>query len=102
MARQTEIETREAYLGVISEMSRVLALRQAGRSSEDALKATRAGFETGTRTTVDVLTAEHAWRETQATYALSGHDYVLNVLRLQRAAGALTPQGLEELGPWFE
>jgi outer membrane protein len=102
MARQTEIETRDAYLGVIAEISRVLALRQAVRSSEDALRATQAGFETGTRTTVDVLMAEHTFRQTQATYALSGHDYVLNVLRLQRAVGALTPQGLQELGRWFE
>jgi hypothetical protein len=102
VTRQTERETRDAYLGVVSEISRVLALRQAVRSSEDAVKATEAGFDVGTRTTVDVLMAQDNWRQTRASYILSGHDYVLNVLRLQRAAGALTPQGLEKIGTWFE
>ena len=57
VARQTERETRDAYLGVISEISRVQALRQAVESSETALQATEAGFDVGTRTTVDVLDA---------------------------------------------
>jgi hypothetical protein len=102
LTRETEQETRDAYLGVISEISRVLALRQAVRSSEDAVRATQAGFDVGTRTTVDVLMAQDNLRQTRATYVLSEHNYILNVLRLQRAAGALTPQELEELGRWFE
>ncbi|MEE8093531.1 MAG: TolC family outer membrane protein, partial [Gammaproteobacteria bacterium] len=50
VARQTERETRDAYLGVIAEVSRVRALDRAVESSETALQATEAGFEVGTRT----------------------------------------------------
>ena len=56
-ARSTERETRDAYLGVLSELSRVQALRQALESSRTALQATEAGYEVGTRTAVDVLDA---------------------------------------------
>ena len=54
-SRATERQARDAYLGVISGIARVRALRQALESSQTALKATEAGYEVGTRTAVDVL-----------------------------------------------
>ena len=56
-SRATERQARDAYLGVISGIARVQALRQALESSQTALKATEAGYEVGTRTAVDVLNA---------------------------------------------
>jgi len=55
VARQTERDTRDAYLGVLSEISRVKALKRAVDSNTTALKATESGYEAGTRTAVDVL-----------------------------------------------
>ena len=101
IARQTERETRDAYLGVISEISRVQALRQAVQSSETALRATQAGFEVGTRTTVDVLNSQNTLRQAQTNYARSRYDYILNVLRLKQAAGNLTEDDLVEVNDWL-
>ena len=58
--RNAQRLTRQSYLGVISGISRVKALKQAVVSSETALQATEAGFEVGTRTAVDVVAAERA------------------------------------------
>jgi outer membrane protein len=102
VARQTESETRAAYLGVVSEISRVRALEQSVRSNETALKATQAGFEVGTRTTVDVLSAQSNLRQAETEYERSRYDYALNVLRLHGAAGDLTAQELEATNSWFE
>jgi outer membrane protein len=66
------------------------------------LKATQAAFEVGTRTTVDVLTADSILRHSETVYALSRYGYALNMLRLQRAAGGLTAQELERVAGWFE
>ena len=66
------------------------------------LRATQAAFEVGTRTTVDVLTADSILRQSETAYALSRYDYALNMLRLQRAAGGLTAQELEKVASWFE
>src|SRR5690606_27196829 len=85
--RQTERVTRDAYLGVISDINRVRALAQAVQSAETALRANEAGFEVGTRTTVDVLIAQNQLTRAQTDYARSRYDYILNVLRLQQAAG---------------
>jgi len=90
-ARETERDTRDAYLGVVAEMSRVQALQQAVQSARVALQATEAGYEVGTRTTVDVLDARRRLFEAETNYARSRYDYLINVLRLKGAAGVLDP-----------
>ena len=102
IARQTERLTRDSYLGVLSEISRVRALRQAVRSSETALRATEAGFEVGTRTTVDVLASQNNLRRAQTNYARSRYDYALEVLNLKHAAGSLAVKDLEAMDEWLE
>lgn len=90
-ARETERDTRDSYLGVMSEMSRVQALEQAVASATVALQATEAGYEVGTRTTVDVLDARRRLFEAETSYARSRYDYLINILRLKGAAGVLDP-----------
>ena len=102
VARATERETRDAYLSVISEIARVQALRQAVESSTIALQATEAGFEVGTRTTVDVLVSQNTLRRALTTYARSRYDYILNILRLKQAAGSLSIEDIEEVTGWLE
>ena len=92
-ARQTERATRDAYLAVNSEISRVKALKQALKSTQTALQATEAGFEVGTRTTVDVLEGRRQLYQAETNYARSRYDYIVNVLKLKEAAGTLGDAG---------
>lgn len=96
-ARSTERSTRDAYLGVVSDISRVQALRQALASTETALQATEAGFEVGTRTTVDVLNARSAAFRARNDLARSRYDYLLNTLRLRAAIGALSEADIRRM-----
>ena len=102
IARQTERQTRDAYLGVISEISRVRALRQAVESNRTALRATEAGFEVGTQTTVDVLASQRNLRIQETTYSRSRYDYMLNVLALKRAAGNLSEMDVMQVDSWLQ
>ncbi len=97
VTRETERQARDAYLGVISERSRVSALEQAVESSRTALEATEAGFEVGTRTIVDVLNSQFSLYLAITNYYQSRYDYVLNALRLKQAAGNLAVQDLERI-----
>jgi len=99
--RGAERETRDAYLGVIAEKARVQALRQAVRSNQTALEATEAGFEVGTRTTVDVLDARRRLFEAQRDYSRSRYDYLINLVRLKSAAGVLTPADLNAINDYL-
>ena len=100
-ARATERATRDSYLGVISEISRVQALKQAVESSKTALAATEAGYEVGTRTAVDVLLARQRLFDALTTYARSRYDYVLNVLSLEQAAGTLDETRVTRVNSWL-
>ncbi len=102
VTRETERQARDAYLGVISERSRVKALAQAVASSRTALEATEAGFEVGTRTIVDVLNSQFSLYVAITNYYQSRYDYVLNALRLKQAAGTLEVQDLERIDRWLK
>ncbi len=101
VARQTERDTRDAYLGVLSEISRVKALKRAVDSNTTALKATESGYEAGTRTAVDVLESRRLWIQAQTNYSRSRYDYLINVLKLQQAAGILSEQSLTSVNRWL-
>jgi len=101
VTRETERQTRDAYLGVLSEMSRVEALEQAMTSSRTALEATQAGFDVGTRTIVDVLDSQFALYRAITLFYQARYDYLMNVLRLKQAAGNLQIQDLEKIDQWL-
>ena len=102
ISRQTERLTRDAYLGVTSEISRVQALSQALESTRTALLATQAGEEVGQRTAVDVVNAQNSVRRAETTYAGARYDYLMNILRLKQAAGSLAEADLAEIDGWLE
>jgi len=102
VARETERMTRDAFLGVESSISRVRALRQAVESATTALRATEAGYEVGTRTSVEVQQSLEQLTRAQTDYARARYDYILNTLRLKQAAGTLTVADIEQIDSWLQ
>lgn len=100
--RSVERETRSAHRGMNTAIRRVQALRQAVQSSESALEATQAGYDVGTRTSVDVLNARSGLFRAQRDYAKSRYDYAMSLIKLHRAEGSLSPQHLLLLDGWLE
>jgi outer membrane protein len=90
-------QARTAYLDVISGISQVKAFKQALASTNIAQKATQAGFDVGTRTSVDVLIAVRETYRAQLEYAASRYEFLLNSLRLRQAAGILQEDNLFEI-----
>src|SRR4029077_331839 len=70
---------------------------QAVESNQTSLKATEAGYEVGTRTSVDVLNARRLLVQAQTNYATARYDYIVSVLQLRLAAGNLDRTQLTEL-----
>lgn len=93
---------RSSYLNVLSEVSRVQALKQAVISNESALRATEAGFEVGTRTIVDVLNVQRDLYRAKQEHSNSRYTYILNVLRLKQSSGELARVDLETVNSWLD
>ena len=94
-------QTRDAYRSVRASISLVGALQQALGSTQSSAEATRAGFDVGTRTTVEVLNALRETYRAQADYLSARYNYILDTLRLKQAAGVLTPEDIERVNRWL-
>ena len=99
--RTTVQQIRDAYLGVEASVSSVQAFNQALISAKTSVEATEAGFEAGTRTSVDVLLVQGRQFEAERNYARSRYDYLLVLLELQRAAGSLTREDVWKINEWL-
>ena len=95
--RQAALDTRQAYLGVVSGDARVAALQQAVVSSETQLKSTKLGQEVGVRTAVDVLNAEQQLYSAQRDLAAARYAALLSGLNLKAAAGVLSEADMQAL-----
>jgi outer membrane protein len=94
-------QARTAYLDVVSGISSVKAFKQALASTKIALEATQAGFDVGTRTSVDVLIAVRETFRAQLEYAASRYEFLINSLKLRQAAGILQEDDLVEIDRWL-
>lgn len=94
--------TRNLYRTVVTDVVRVKARAEAIKSAEAALEATQTGYEVGTRNIVEVLLAQRRLFESQRSYANSRYEYVLNLLRLKEAAGALDARDIAELNGFMD
>ncbi len=98
-AKKREVNrlVKNAYRGIISNMSRVEALQSSVKSSESALEATEAGFEIGTRTMVDVLNEQRNLYKSKRDYSRTRYDYLINSLKLKQSASNLTPEDISQI-----
>ncbi|MBF0219091.1 MAG: TolC family outer membrane protein [Gammaproteobacteria bacterium] len=95
--RTTIRATRSAFLGVKTGISQVAAQRQALASVKVALSATQAGFEVGTRTTVDLLNSQKELFRVERDLSKARYTYLLATLNLKQAAGTLSEADLHEV-----
>ena len=95
--RQSTLNARQAFLGVVSGDAQVQALKQALVSSESQLKSTKLGLEVGVRTRVDVLNAQQLVYSTQRDLAAARYQTLLAGLQLKAAAGTLGEDDLKAL-----
>lgn len=95
--RAAELETRDAFRGVKTDIAQVNALARSLESTEVAVQAEEAGFEVGTRTIVDVLNSQREYYLARFNYARARYLYVVDQLRLKRAAGILQEDDLAEV-----
>lgn len=95
-------EVRSNHFNVQTQSANVIARRQALKSSESALEATRIGYEVGNRNVVDLLQSERGLYAAQRDYAKSRYDYIIAVLRLKSSVGSLSPNDLFEVSSRME
>jgi outer membrane protein len=94
---ETERETRQLFRQVQTAYDEVSAFEKSLASALTAERATRAGYDAGTRTITDVLDAKS--RVVQARRDLNGTRYnlLLSLLQLKQTVGNLSEQDFAEI-----
>lgn len=102
LRRSITRQTRSAYFGLKSAISRVKALQTSVDAQELTLDSKRRGYRNGLYTNLAVLDAERDLHMAKRDFSEAIHDYFLNALRLEHAIGDLTITDVQRINAWFE
>lgn len=80
-----------------SSIGAIRAYEQTVVSAESALEATKAGFDVGTRTIVDVLEATQALYDAGRNLSDARYDYIVSILNLRQSVGTLSEQDIVDI-----
>ena len=93
--RQVVRDTLNFYRSVLAGISQVEANKASVESGQKALEATRAGFDVGTQTMLNVLNAIQTLTQAESSYSQSRHQLVLDQLELKQSAGSIDVKDME-------
>jgi outer membrane protein len=99
--RRTIALARSAYLSLEADIAKVKARKQAIISTQSSLDATEAGYDAGTRTSVDVLISQRQLFDSQRDYSIARYTYLADSLALKAVAGTLTLNDIDAINKWL-
>jgi len=99
--RDVVVNSRIAFNTIVDGISKVKADRQTIVSQKNSLESTEAQFQVGTRTMVDVVTAQQRLFEAQEQLASDQYNLINAILNLKYLAGSLNVNDLEEVNSWL-
>jgi len=95
--RNVSQAVRTAYLGLVSGIGQVKALKAAEDSSQLALDANKLGYTVGVRINIDVLNSQSQLYQTKRDLAQARYNVLLGSLKLRQANGTLQAQDLQSV-----
>jgi outer membrane protein len=101
LKRSVGRQVKDAYRGVLANISKIKALEATTKSAEMAVEAVDAGFKIGTRTMVDVVTVQRNLYRIKSDYARSRYDYLIEGVKLKEASGSLSEQDVQQINAYL-
>lgn len=95
--RQVIRDTLNYFRSVNAGISQVESGKSSVEAGQKALDATRAGFSVGTKTITDVLLSIQTLTSSESSYSQARHQFILNKLLLEQAAGTAGLKDLEAI-----
>ncbi len=92
---QIRLDTQTAFLDLQNSVAQFQATQQAVTSAQVSLAGTRKGYEIGSRSIIDLLTATTNYAAAQRNYYLALYTQLVARTQLKAAAGVLTPLDIE-------
>ncbi len=100
--RTAETNTKKVYRTVLNNITLISARKESVKSAQSSVDSSIAGYEVGTRTSVDVLDQLTLLYQQKNLEAQSKYDYINNMLLLKQTVGVLTINDLQMVNNWLE
>ena len=97
MQDQIKLDTQTAFLDLENSVAQYQAAQQSVTSAKVSLDGTRKGYEIGSRSIIDLLTATSNYAAAQRNYYLALYTQLVARTQLKAAAGVLTPLDIEDI-----
>ncbi len=94
---QIKLDAQTAFLELQNSVARYRAAQQSVRSAKVSLEGTHKGFDIGSRSIIDLLTATTNYAAAQRAYYLALYTQLVARTQLKAAAGVLTPLDIENI-----
>jgi outer membrane protein len=94
---QITLDTQTAFHDLEDSVAQFQATQQAVTSAKVSLDGTRKGFEIGSRSIIDLLTATTSYATAQRNYYLALYTQLVARTQLKAAAGILTPMDIQAI-----
>lgn len=94
--------TRQYYTSVLADISRLGADRALVKSARSAYESNLAAYQVGTKTNVDVLSAQKDLFDAQRKYSADQYTYVIDTILLKQLAGTLHDRDLQLINTWLK
>ena len=94
---EVTLNTQTAFLNLQDSVAQLQAAEVAASSAKVSLEGTRAGFEVGTRSIIDVLNVATDFIRAEQNYNVALYAHVVSRVNLKAAAGILTVADLESI-----
>lgn len=95
--RSVKRQVNNTYRSILTNISRIDALKATVDSAASALEASEAGFEVGIRTMVDVLGEQRNVYRAKRDLSRARYDYLINTIKLKQTTSDLTQNDLEQI-----
>lgn len=99
--RKANTDVKQAYLQVETDQAKLQARQAAMNSADLVARASKAQYQEGLKTMVDVLLAQRNAFSAKQDYLNAQYDYLKHVLQLKAAVGQLTEQDIQEMNAWL-
>ncbi|MHB1744325.1 MAG: TolC family outer membrane protein [Acidobacteriaceae bacterium] len=99
---QIKLDTQTAFQDLQDSVAQFQATRQSVASAKVSMEGTRKGYEIGSRSIIDLLTATTNYASAQRNYYLALYTQLVARTQLKAAAGVLTPADIDAINTLLE
>jgi outer membrane protein len=99
---QIKLDTQTAFHDLEDSVAQFQAAQQSVNSAKVSMEGTRKGYEIGSRSIIDLLTATTNYAAAQRNYYLALYTQLVARTQLKAAAGVLTPADIDAINTLLE